>query len=74
MNEEKTNNEKSDEDFSILVKIVIVLFWFSEWKYRTGLKELGYTTKSRSRTICVIIGIILYSLIIILANINTIHK
>lgn len=63
--------DKKNEDYSIIEKIIIVILWFMVYQIigEKDLKKNGYITKHRSRIICVIIGIILYATIILLANI-----
>lgn len=65
MNTENRNNE----DYTGIEKFFIIIFWFMQ--YAVGehdLKEKGYVKKYRSRNLCIVLGIMLYSLIILLAN------
>lgn len=67
---ENDNRDIKDQDYSVIEKIGIVLLWFTSYRYDTDLKKNGYITKHRSKVICVILGIILYTIIIVLANIK----
>jgi hypothetical protein len=67
-----TTEDNKDQDFSFFEKLVIVLLWFSAWMYNTDLRENGYEKKYRSRKYCIIIGILLYALIILFANVKLI--
>jgi len=61
-------SNREEEDFSFPEKLVIVILWFREYMYRTELKKNGYIKKSKTRKICILIGIVLYSLVILIAN------
>ncbi len=64
-----TENKKN-EDYSGIEKFFMILLWFMQYQVgEIDLKKNGYIKKYRSRTTCIIIGIILYSIIIFLANI-----
>ena len=63
-------DEKENADFTIIEKIVMVLFWVQTLKYDTDLKVNGYSKKYRSRRFCIFFGIVLYSLIIVFAIIQ----
>jgi len=60
-------SNKEEEDFSFAEKLVIVLLWFQEYMYHTELKKNGYIKKSKTRKICILLGIFLYSLIALYA-------
>ena len=61
------SSNREEEDFSFPEKVVIVILWFREYMYRTELKKNGYIKKSKSRKICVLLGVLLYSLIALYA-------
>lgn len=63
-------DEKGNADFTFFEKIVMVLFWVQTLKYDTDLKVNGYSKKYRSRRFCIVLGIMLYSLIIVFAFIQ----
>ena len=63
-----TEEEKENEDYSIFEKIILVLLWFMAYKWDNDLKENGYKTKYRSKIICVIVGILFYTSIVLFAN------
>lgn len=66
ISEEK--EKKEDEDYSILYKILMIFIWWKEIQYGDwDLKAKGYKVKYRSRLICIGIGIIIYTLIILMA-------
>lgn len=63
------NNDKQSEDYTIIEKIVMILFWpremyIGDWH----LKREGYIIKHRSRLICIFIGMILYAILILSNN------
>lgn len=63
------NTDKSSEDYTIIEKFFMILFWpremyIGDWH----LKSEGYTIKHRSRLICIVIGIIIYTIIILYYN------
>jgi hypothetical protein len=62
-------NEKQSEDYSIIEKILMTLFWFREMYIGDWfLKRDGYTTKYKSRIICIITGMALYAILILCNN------
>lgn len=63
---ENTQSDKKDEDYDIVEKIFMVIFWQIEIKYCPELKEKGYITKYRSRRLCITIGVLIYVVIIAL--------
>ncbi|MEI7595556.1 MAG: hypothetical protein WCK02_07405 [Bacteroidota bacterium] len=63
-------NNKNEEDFSITEKFLMIFFWFravliGDW----NLRKDGYTLKHRNRLICIAIGILFYSIIVLYANV-----
>lgn len=73
MNQNNLQNEE-DEDYTFMDKLGIIIFWFYEFKVDTDLKERGLMKKYKSKRICILIGILLYSIVIILANKCFINK
>lgn len=61
------NTDRSNEDYSLFGKIIIMIFWFSYWKFDTTLKEDGFLTKYKSRKKFLLIGFLLWALIIVIA-------
>ena len=62
--------DKKNIDYSLLMKILIVLFWPMWYQFtENDLKENGYYKKRRNKIICIIIGIVFYTIIIVIANI-----
>lgn len=60
--------KRGKEDFSFLYKTYIVLLWWKEIQNGDwDLNEKGYVVKHRNRILCICIGIVLYTIIILLA-------
>lgn len=60
--------KRKNEDFPLLYKLYMILLWWKEIQYGDWeLKAKGYEVKYRNRLIYIGIGIIFYTLIILLA-------
>lgn len=68
MKSEYDNKSNKDEDYSFIEKILMILVPFDFYKYDTDLKKNGYFTKRKSKILCVTLGFLFYTIIILLAN------
>jgi|GEM_PF-5539747 len=59
--------DNKNEDYTLLEKFIIIVFWFDIFTMMSNadLKKNGYATKHKSRMQCMIIGVVLYSVILL---------
>jgi hypothetical protein len=70
---ENTQPDKKDEDYDLIHKILMVIFWITELTNFPELKENGYITKLKSRRLCLTIGALIYATFIALIVIYNIR-